>query len=110
LNNDTLSATFQAVADPTRRAILARLAQGEATVQELAEPLPISQPAVSKHLKVLEKAGLIERRREAQRRWCRLQANPLWEVAVWATEFQQYWDESFERLDELLKKEKDARR
>jgi DNA-binding transcriptional ArsR family regulator len=110
LNNDTLSATFQAVADPTRRTILARLAQGEATVQELAEPLPISQPAVSKHLKVLEKAGLIERRREAQRRWCRLQANPLREVAVWAREFQQYWDESFERLDESLKKEKEARR
>jgi DNA-binding transcriptional ArsR family regulator len=106
LNSDTLSATFQAVADPTRRTILARLAQGEATVQELAEPFPISQPAISKHLKVLEKAGLIERRREAQRRWCRLQAKPLQEVAAWATEFQQYWDESFERLDELLKKEK----
>jgi len=77
LKDDTLSATFQAVADPTRRTILARLAEGEATVQELAEPLPISQPAVSKHLKVLERAGLIERRREAQRRWCRLQAKPL---------------------------------
>ena len=106
MNDDHLSVTFQAVADPTRRTILARLAQGEATVQELAEPLPISQPAVSKHLKVLEKAGLIERRREAQRRWCRLQARPLREVALWATEFQQYWDESFERLDALLEKEK----
>jgi DNA-binding transcriptional ArsR family regulator len=106
LSDDRLSATFQAVADPTRRTILARLARGEATVQQLAEPLPMSQPAVSKHLKVLEKAGLIERRREAQRHWCRLQAKPLREVAVWATEFQQYWDESFERLDELLKKEK----
>ncbi len=106
MNDETLSATFQAVADPTRRTILARLAQGEATVQELARPLPMSQPAVSKHLKVLEKAGLIERRPEAQRRWCRLRARPLREVAVWATEFQQYWDESFERLDELLKKEK----
>ena len=106
MNDDTLSATFQAVADPTRRTILARLAQGEATVQELAGPLPISQPAVSKHLKVLERAGLIERRREAQRHWCRLHAKPLQEVAVWAAEFQQYWDESFERLDELLKKEK----
>ena len=106
MNDDALSATFQAVADPTRRTILARLAHGEATVQELAGPLPISQPAVSKHLKVLERAGLIERRREAQRRWCRLQARPLREVAVWATEFQQYWDESFERLDELLKKDK----
>jgi len=104
LNNDRLSATFQAVADPTRRTILARLAQGEATVQELSEPLPISQPAVSKHLKVLERAGLIERRREAQRRWCRLQARPLREVAIWATEFQQYWHESFERLDALLEK------
>ena len=109
MNDDTLSATFQAIADPTRRTILARLAQGEATVQELAEPLPISQPAVSKHLKVLEKAGLVERRREAQRRWCRLQARPLREVAAWATEYQQYWDESFERLDDLLKKEKSTR-
>ncbi len=106
MSSDTLSATFQAVSDPTRRIILARLAQGEATVQELAEPLPISQPAVSKHLKVLERAGLIERRREAQRRWCRLQAKPLREVAIWATEFQQYWDESFERLDSLLEAEK----
>ena len=106
MNDDDLSLTFQAVADPTRRTILARLTQGEATVQELAEPLPISQPAVSKHLKVLEKAGLIERRREAQRRWCRLQAMPLREVAIWATEFQQYWDASFERLDALLEEEK----
>ncbi len=106
MSSDTLSATFQAVSDPTRRTILARLARGEATVQELAEPLPISQPAVSKHLKVLERAGLIERRREAQRRWCRLQAKPLREVAIWATEFQQYWDESFERLDSLLEAEK----
>src|SRR3989442_8941750 len=109
LKDDALPATSQAVPDPTRRPILARLAQGEATVQELEEPLPISQPAVSKHLKVLEKAGLIERRREAQRRWCRLQAKPLREIAVWATEYQRYWDESFERLDELLKKEKSAR-
>ena len=106
LSSDTLSTTFQAVSDPTRRNILARLARGEATVQELARPLPMSQPAVSKHLKVLERAGLIERRREAQRIWCRLQAKPLRDVAVWATEFQRYWDESFERLDELLKKEK----
>ena len=106
MNDDRLSLTFQAVADPTRRTILARLAQGEATVQELTEPLPISQPAVSKHLKVLERAGLIERRREAQRRWCRLQAKPLRDVAIWATEFQQYWDESFGRLDALLEKAK----
>jgi DNA-binding transcriptional ArsR family regulator len=110
LSDGRLSATFQAIADPTRRTILARLAQGEATVQELARPLPMSQPAVSKHLKVLERAGLIERRREAQRNWCRLQAKPLRDVALWATEFQQYWDESFERLDELLKKEKDTHR
>ncbi len=106
MKDDTLSATFQAVADPTRRTILARLTRGDATVQELAGQLPISQPAVSKHLKVLEKAGLIERRREAQRRWCRLQAKPLHEVALWATAFQQYWDESFERLDALLDREK----
>ena len=106
MSDGSLSATFQAIADPTRRTILARLAQGEATVQELARPLPMSQPAVSKHLKVLEKAGLIERRREAQRRWCRLQAKPLREVAAWATEYQQYWDESFERLDGLLKRKK----
>src|SRR5438105_14392665 len=110
LSDGSLSATFQAIADPTRRTILARLAQGEATVQELARPLPMSQPAVSKHLKVLERAGLIERRREAQRNWWRLQAKPLRDVALWATEFQQYWDEGFERLDELLKKEKDADR
>lgn len=106
MNNDNLSTTLQAVADPTRRIILARLAHGEATVQELARPLPMSQPAVSKHLKVLEKAGLIERRRDAQRRWCRLQTKPLREIAIWATEFQRYWDESFERLDALLEKEK----
>ena len=110
MSDGRLSATFQAIADPTRRTILARLAQGEATVQELARPLPMSQPAVSKHLKVLERAGLIERRREAQRNWCRLQAKPLRDVALWATEFQQYWDEGFERLDELLKKEKDTHR
>ena len=106
MSRETLSAIFQAVSDPTRRTILARLAHGEATVQELARPLPMSQPAVSKHIKVLERAGLIERRREAQRIWCRLQAKPLRDVAVWATEFHHYWDESFERLDALLENEK----
>ena len=106
MSADALSAAFHALADPTRRHILARLAQGEATVQELAEPLPMSQPAVSKHLKVLEAAGLVERRRDAQRRWCRLRAEPLREVAAFAVGFRDYWDESFERLDALLEEEK----
>lgn len=99
---DRLSTTFQALADPTRRGILVRLMDGEATVQELAEPLPISQPAVSKHLKVLETAGLIERRQEAQRRWCKIRGERLKEVVTWTTEFQRLWDESFARLDDLL--------
>lgn len=104
--SDRLSTTFQALADPTRRAILERLLEGEATVQELAEPLPMSQPAVSKHLKVLEGAGLIERRPDAQRRWARIQGGPLQEVLVWTTEFQRVWDERFARLDRVLKEEK----
>lgn len=99
---DGLSATFQALADPTRRQILVRLMHGQATVQELAEPLPISQPAVSRHLKVLESAGLIQRRQDAQRRWCSLRGERLKEVVVWTTEFQRFWDESFARLDDLL--------
>lgn len=99
---DRLSVTFQALSDPTRRGILRRLMDGEATVQELAEPLPISQPAVSKHLKVLEGAGLIERRQDAQRRWCRLRGERLKEVVVWTTEFQRVWDDRFARLDNLL--------
>lgn len=103
---DGLSATFQALADPTRRLILERLMDGEATVQDLADPLPISQPAVSKHLKVLEAAGLVERRPEAQRRWARIRGEPLKEVIVWTTEFQRLWDESFGRLDEVLEAEK----
>lgn len=107
--SDALSAIFQALADPTRRTILRRLREGEATVHDLADPLPISQPAVSKHLKVLEQAGLIERRREAQRRWCRLRAQPLWDVVVWAGGFQDFWDQSFARLDALLAEER-ARR
>ncbi|MBI2078280.1 MAG: winged helix-turn-helix transcriptional regulator [Euryarchaeota archaeon] len=104
--SDRLSLTFQALADPTRRRILERLLVGEATVQELADPLPISQPAVSKHLKVLETAGLVERRQEATRRWAKIQGGPLKQVIMWTTEFQRLWDESFARLDALLEGEK----
>jgi DNA-binding transcriptional ArsR family regulator len=100
---DRLSATFAALADPTRRAILARLASGETSVLELAEPFDISLPAVSKHLKVLERAGLIERGREAQWRPCRLRANPLKGVADWAEFYRRHWEESFDRLDSYLK-------
>jgi DNA-binding transcriptional ArsR family regulator len=107
---DRLSATFAALADPTRRAILARLADGETTVKELAAPFPISGPAVSRHLKVLEQAGLITRGREAQWRPCRLDAEPLQEVADWAAGFRQFWDASYSRLDTCLEtlKEEDA--
>jgi DNA-binding transcriptional ArsR family regulator len=101
--NDPLSATFSALADPTRRAILARLAQGEATVTELAEPFDMSMPAISKHLKVLERAGLIERGREAQWRPCRLQAEPLRRVDDWVEQYRRHWEERFDRLDEYLK-------
>ena len=108
--NDPLSATFAALADPTRRAILARLARSEATVTELAEPFAVSLPAISKHLKVLERAGLITRGRSAQWRPCRLEAKPLKNVADWVDEYRKFWDESFDRLDaylkELQKKEK----
>ena len=97
-----LDTVFSALADPTRRAILARLAQGEASVGELAEPFAMSLPAISKHLKVLERAGLIQRGRDAQRRPCRLKAQPLQEVAAFALSFQRFWEESFDRLDELL--------
>jgi DNA-binding transcriptional ArsR family regulator len=97
-----LDATFAALADPTRRAILARLAQGEATVNELAEPFAISQPAISKHLQVLERAGLVETAREAQRRPRRLVAQPLAEAAGWLDNYRKFWEESFERLDILL--------
>src|SRR6202023_2097948 len=95
---DRLSAKFAALADPTRRAILARLALGETSVGELAEPFDISLPAVSKHLKVLERAGLIARGREAQWRPCRLEAGPLKNVANWVEEYRRFWDESFDRL------------
>ncbi|EWM65258.1 toxin-antitoxin system, antitoxin component, ArsR family [Micromonospora sp. M42] len=99
---DLLDATFAALADPTRRAILARLAAGEATVTELAEPFAMSQPAVSKHLKVLERAGLVTRGRDAQRRPCRLDARPLREAVAWLANYRDYWAESYARLDEVL--------
>jgi DNA-binding transcriptional ArsR family regulator len=99
---DSLSTIFAALADPTRRAILARLAEGPATVKELTAPFAMSGPAVSKHLRVLERAGLIARGREAQWRPCRLEAAPLKEVADWAENYRRFWDKSFERLDEYL--------
>ena len=99
---DQLSVTFAALADPTRRAILARLAAGAATVKELSEPFAMSGPAISKHLRVLERAGLIARGRDAQWRPCRLDAAPLKEVAEWASDFRQFWDESYKRLDFYL--------
>jgi DNA-binding transcriptional ArsR family regulator len=99
---DNLSATFSALADPTRRAILARLASGEATVMELAEPFALSQPTISKHLKVLENAGLISGGRDAQRRPRRLEAARLAEAAAWLGGYRRFWEESFERLDEYL--------
>ena len=99
---DTLSSTFAALADPTRRAILARLTDGAATVGELAAPFAMSGPAVSKHLRVLERAGLISQGREAQWRPCRLEAAPLKEVAEWAENYRRFWDKSFGRLDEYL--------
>jgi DNA-binding transcriptional ArsR family regulator len=100
--SDRLSETFGALADPTRRAILARLVMGEASVTELAEPFAMSMPAISKHLKVLERAGLIARGREAQWRPCRLRAGPLREVAAWVEHYRRFWEESFDRLDEYL--------
>ena len=99
---DRLSLVFGALADPTRRAILARLADGEATVAELAAPFAVSQPAISKHLKVLEQAGLISRNRRATARLSRLEAEPLREVTTWLARYQRFWDESHERLDDLL--------
>ena len=99
---DPLSTTFAALADPTRRAILARLATGPATVKELAAPFAMSGPAVSKHLRVLERAGLITRGHEAQWRPRRLEAAPLKEVAEWAENYRRFWDESYERLDAYL--------
>jgi DNA-binding transcriptional ArsR family regulator len=100
---DPLSATFSALADPTRRAILGRLARGERSVNELAEPFDMSLPAVSKHLRVLERAGLIERGRRAQWRPCRLRAAPLKDVAEWIDHYRRFWEQSFDRLDAYLK-------
>ena len=102
MSADLLSTTFAALADPTRRAILARLALGEASVMELAEPFTMSLPAVSKHLKVLERAGLITRGREAQWRPCRLEAGPLKDAADWLEEYRHFWEQSFDRLDDYL--------
>ncbi|HKW36661.1 MAG TPA: metalloregulator ArsR/SmtB family transcription factor [Burkholderiales bacterium] len=99
---DALSATFAALADPTRRAILARLVAGESSVLDIAEPFDMSLPAVSKHLKVLERAGLIERGREAQWRPCRLQAGPLKGVADWVEVYRRHWEESFDKLERYL--------
>ncbi|MGA9524984.1 MAG: metalloregulator ArsR/SmtB family transcription factor [Myxococcaceae bacterium] len=103
MTSEQLDATFSALADPTRRAILARLASGEASVQELAEPFDMSLPAVSKHLKVLERAGLIARGREAQWRPCRLEPAPLKDVSDWVAQYRRFWDESFDRLDDYLR-------
>jgi DNA-binding transcriptional ArsR family regulator len=102
MESDHLSVTFAALADPTRRAILARLAAGEASVTELAKPFDLSLPGVSKHLKVLQRAGLITQSRNAQWRPCRLEARRLKEASEWVGDFRRFWDESFERLDEYL--------
>ena len=112
---DRLSSTFAALADPTRRAILARLASGEVSVTEIAAPFEMSLPAVSKHLKVLERAGLVARGRDAQWRPCRLSAGPLRDVADWVERYRRFWTESFDRLDEYLgevqkKEKKDGRK
>src|SRR5262245_29417492 len=103
-----LDATFAALADPTRRAILGRLAQGEASVAELVEPFAMTQPAISKHLKVLERAGLISRSRERQRRPCRLEAKPLAEAGEWLEGYRQFWEGRFQHLDALLEEMKTA--
>jgi DNA-binding transcriptional ArsR family regulator len=113
MSSARLDATFAALADPTRRAILARLASGEASVRELAEPFDMSQPAISKHLKVLERAGLISHGRDAQRRPRKLEATPLAEANEWIERYRKFWEESYGRLDDLLeemKAEESARR
>lgn len=112
---DPLTATFAALADPTRRAILARLVSGEASVTELAKPFEMTLPAISKHLKVLERAGLVARGREAQWRPCRLKAAPLKDVSEWVGQYRRFWEESFDRLDDYLhqlqsKERKDGRK
>lgn len=103
MQTDALNLAFAALADPTRRAIVARLAQGEATVNELAEPFDLKQPSISKHLKVLERAGLISRSRAAQTRPCRLEAARLKDVADWVGAYRQMWEDSFDKLDDFLK-------
>jgi DNA-binding transcriptional ArsR family regulator len=103
MSPDHLSSTFAALADPTRRAILARLASGEASVTDLATPFEMSLPAVSKHLKVLERAGLITRGREAQWRPCRLDAAPLKDAAAWLEEYRRFWEQSLDRLEDYLR-------
>src|SRR4051812_8425070 len=103
MQHDPLSATFSALADPTRRAILARLTAGEASVSELAKPFNMSLPAVSKHLKVLEQAGLVSKGKEAQWRPCRLDAGPLKEASDWLQHYRRFWEESFDRLEEYLR-------
>ena len=105
-----LDATFQALADPTRRAILARLVSGEASVTELAEPFAMSQPAISKHLKVLERAGLIRRGRDAQRRPCRIEAKPLETANLWIERYRELWEANYGRLDGLLEEMKTERK
>jgi DNA-binding transcriptional ArsR family regulator len=105
--HDQLSTVFGALADPTRRALLTRLTAGDATVAELAAPFRVSQPAISRHLKVLEQAGLISRRRRATARLSHLEAQPLREVTAWLASYRQYWDESYDRLDALLAELKD---
>jgi DNA-binding transcriptional ArsR family regulator len=107
---ERLDSTFAALADPTRRAILARLAAGDASVMELAKPFAISQPAISKHLRVLEGAGLISRGRDAQRRPCRIQAKPLAEASEWLEGYRQVWEANFQRLDVLLDELKSERK
>lgn len=103
MHTDALTSTLSALADPTRRAILARLAEGEATVNELAEPFAISLPAISRHLKVLEAAGLISRSRTAQWRPCRIEAAPLEALSVWVERYRRLWDESFDKMDAYLR-------
>ena len=101
--SNKLTLTFAALSDPTRRAILAKLSHGEATVKELAKPFSMSAPAITKHLKVLERAGLISRAREAQWRPCRIEADALKDVSDWVSEYKRFWEESFDRLDAYLK-------
>lgn len=107
MSSDRMSSTFAALADPTRRAILERLVSGEASVTDIAEPFEMTLPAVSKHLKVLERAGLIERGRRAQWRPCRLHAAPLKEAAAWVEQYRQFWEERFDRLDSYLREMQD---